>query len=46
MSATLEVDKFCKYFGTESVVKVEGRTHPIEIYHTLQPQKDYLVSAD
>jgi len=44
MSATLEIDKFCKYFGTESIVKVEGRAHPIEVYHTLQPQKDYLVS--
>ena len=38
------MDKFCKYFGTESVVKVEGRAYPIEIYHTLQPQKDYLNS--
>lgn len=44
MSATLEIDKFCKYFGTESIVKVEGRAHPIEVYHTLQPQKDYLNS--
>jgi pre-mRNA-splicing factor ATP-dependent RNA helicase DHX15/PRP43 len=43
MSATLEIDKFCKYFGTESIVKVEGRAHPIEVYHTMQPQKDYLV---
>lgn len=44
MSATLEIEKFCKYFGTEAVVKVEGRAYPIEVYHTLTPQKDYLVS--
>lgn len=42
MSATLEVQKFCQYFGTDSLVKVEGRAHPIEVYHTLSPQKDYL----
>jgi len=35
MSATFEMDKFCKYFGTQSVVKVEGRAYPIEVYHTL-----------
>lgn len=45
MSATLEIDKFCKYFGTEAVVKVEGRAHPIEVYHSLVPQKDFLVST-
>ena len=43
MSATLEVEKFCSYFGTDSLVKVEGRAHPIEVYHSLTPQKDFLV---
>jgi HrpA-like RNA helicase len=37
MSATLEVEKFCMYFGTGAVLKVEGRAHPIEIYHTITP---------
>lgn len=42
MSATLEIPKFQQYFSDleavneESVVKVEGRTFPIEIYHTLE----------
>ena len=44
MSATLEIPKFQRYFSDleavndESVVKVEGRTFPIEIYHTLEAQ--------
>lgn len=43
MSATLEIPKFQKYFSdleavnTASVIKVEGRTFPIEVYHTLEP---------
>ena len=43
MSATLEIPKFQKYFGTkDNVVKVEGRTFPISIYHTMEPQVDYI----
>ena len=44
MSATLEIPKFQRYFSDleaindESVIKVEGRTFPIEIYHALEPQ--------
>jgi HrpA-like RNA helicase len=44
MSATLEVEKFSKYFGSDAVVKVEGRAYPIEVYQTMQPQKDYMVT--
>ncbi|KAJ3566644.1 hypothetical protein NPX13_g7061 [Xylaria arbuscula] len=33
MSATLDADKFKKYFGICPVCKVEGRTFPVEIYH-------------
>ena len=46
MSATLEIPKFQKYFGKEdNVVKVEGRTFAINIYHTSQPQSDYLAGV-
>ncbi|CDW77464.1 probable atp-dependent rna helicase dhx35 isoform 1 [Stylonychia lemnae] len=38
--ATLEVEKFCKYFGTEAVVEVKGRTFPIEIYNILGEEED------
>eukprot|EP00347_Sterkiella_histriomuscorum_P000505 403375592 len=44
MSATLEVEKFCKYFGTQAVVEVKGRTFPIDIYHSLQTQRDYMTA--
>jgi HrpA-like RNA helicase len=27
------------------VVKVEGRTFPINIYHTMEPQSDYISSV-
>jgi HrpA-like RNA helicase len=38
MSATLDLDKFRMYFGgTMEVVKVEGRTYPIEMFHSLEP---------
>jgi HrpA-like RNA helicase len=42
MSATLELEKFQKYFkdiqpiGMENVVQIEGRTFPIEIFHSLE----------
>ena len=28
--------------SSSNLVKVEGRTFPIEIYHTLDPQQDYI----
>ena len=44
MSATLAIPKFQQYFAkitdpvkNENVIKVEGRTFPIQIYHTLSP---------
>ena len=48
MSATLELAKFQKYFSDlqevspTSVINIEGRTFPIEIYHSLEPQEDYI----
>ena len=44
MSATLDLEKFKKYFNSEAVVKVEGRTHQIQIFNTMEPQVDYIVS--
>ena len=34
MSATLDLDKFTKYFESDAVVSVKGRTFPIEVFHT------------
>ncbi|CAA7019606.1 unnamed protein product [Microthlaspi erraticum] len=45
MSATLETDKFHKYFSGSPLIKVPGRLHPVEILYTLEPEMDYLEAA-
>ncbi|RDX49853.1 P-loop containing nucleoside triphosphate hydrolase protein [Lentinus brumalis] len=45
MSATLEAEKFSKYFGGAKVVYVKGRQHPVTIYHTATSQPDYVDAA-
>lgn len=56
MSATLDADKFQKYFNSNinlnylitldaPLLTVPGRTFPVEIYYTPEPEKDYLEAA-
>lgn len=45
MSATLDAEKFQKYFHEAPLLAVPGRTHPVEIYYTPEYQKDYLDAA-
>ncbi|AFR95911.1 pre-mRNA-splicing factor ATP-dependent RNA helicase DHX15/PRP43 [Cryptococcus neoformans C23] len=51
MSATLDVAKFQKYFGDTNptglapVVKVSGRTFPVETFFTQEPENDYVEAA-
>ncbi len=45
MSATLDAQKFQKYFNEAPLLAVPGRTHPVEIYYTPEYQRDYLESA-
>eukprot|EP01133_Synstelium_polycarpum_P018017 gene18017-21505_t len=45
MSATLDAGKFQKYFNNAPLMKVPGRLHPVEIYYTQEPEKDYLDAA-
>lgn len=51
MSATLDVEKFQRYFGDCSptgiapVVKVSGRTFPVETFFTQEPETDYVEAA-
>ncbi|KFK44807.1 hypothetical protein AALP_AA1G305300 [Arabis alpina] len=45
MSATLETDRFRKYFSDAPLIKVPGRLHPVEILYTLEPEMDYLEAA-
>lgn len=45
MSATLDAEKFQKYFLNAPLLAVPGRTFPVEIYYTPEFQRDYLDSA-
>ncbi|ORY85736.1 putative pre-mRNA splicing factor RNA helicase [Protomyces lactucae-debilis] len=45
MSATLDAQKFQEYFFNAPLLAVPGRTHPVEIYYTREPEKDYLEAA-
>jgi len=37
-SATLDAEKFAKYFDGCPVLRVPGRTHPVDVYHSKQTQ--------
>ncbi|XP_068662591.1 probable pre-mRNA-splicing factor ATP-dependent RNA helicase DEAH2 isoform X1 [Aristolochia californica] len=45
MSATLEAEKFRGYFNDAPLMKVPGRLHPVEIFYTQEPERDYLEAA-
>lgn len=45
MSATLEAEKFQGYFLDAPLMKVPGRLHPVEIFYTQEPERDYLEAA-
>ncbi|KAL0903183.1 hypothetical protein M5K25_027540 [Dendrobium thyrsiflorum] len=45
MSATLEAEKFQGYFNGAPLMKIPGRLHPVEIYYTQDPERDYLEAA-
>lgn len=45
MSATLDAEKFQRYFNNCPLLAVPGRTHPVEIYYTPEFQRDYFDSA-
>lgn len=45
MSATLDAQKFQRYFNDAPLLAVPGRTHPVEIFYTPEPEQDYLEAA-
>ena len=50
MSATLDAQKFQRYFSINKdspapLFKVPGRTHPVEIFYTQEPEPDYVEAA-
>ncbi|XP_020612698.1 putative pre-mRNA-splicing factor ATP-dependent RNA helicase PRP1 [Orbicella faveolata] len=45
MSATLDAGKFQDYFDKAPLMTIPGRTHPVEIFYTPEPERDYLEAA-
>lgn len=45
MSATLDAGKFQDYFDGAPLLTIPGRTFPVEIFYTPEPEKDYLEAA-
>lgn len=45
MSATLDAQKFQRYFNDAPLLAVPGRTYPVEIFYTPEPEKDYVEAA-
>ena len=45
MSATLDAQKFQSYFNDAPLLAVPGRTHPVEIFYTPEPERDYVEAA-
>jgi pre-mRNA-splicing factor ATP-dependent RNA helicase DHX15/PRP43 len=45
MSATLDAEKFQEYFNNAPLMKVPGRTFPVEVFYTAQPERNYVEAA-
>lgn len=41
-SATLDAVKFSQYFYEAPIFTIPGRTYPVEILYTKEPETDYL----
>ncbi|KAI9258520.1 P-loop containing nucleoside triphosphate hydrolase protein [Sporodiniella umbellata] len=44
-SATLDADKFATYFNNCPIFTIPGRTFPVEVLYTKDPESDYLDAA-
>ncbi|MCJ1402527.1 DEAH-box ATP-dependent RNA helicase prp22 [Xylographa trunciseda] len=44
-SATLDADKFSEYFNKCPILMIPGRTFPVEIMYSREPESDYLDAA-
>src|SRR4029434_617103 len=45
MSATLDAGKCQVYVDSCPLLTIPGRTHPVEIFYTPEPERDYLEAA-
>lgn len=44
-SATLDAEKFSSYFSNCKIFRIPGRTFPVEVLYTKEPESDYLDAA-
>lgn len=44
-SATLDADKFSEYFNSCPILTIPGRTYPVEVMYSREPESDYLDAA-
>lgn len=44
-SATLDAQKFSKYFDDAPIFNIPGRRYPVDIHYTQQPEANYLAAA-
>ncbi|OMH85218.1 Pre-mRNA-splicing factor ATP-dependent RNA helicase-like protein cdc28 [Zancudomyces culisetae] len=44
-SATMDAQKFSKYFDDAPIFKIPGRPYPVDIYNTKAPEANYLTAA-
>merc|ERR1719201_2687084 len=45
MSATMDAAKMQTYFENAPLLNIPGRTHPVEVFYTAEPERDYLEAA-
>lgn len=45
MSATMDAQKMQGYFDNAPLLNIPGRTHPVEVFYTADPERDYLEAA-
>merc|ERR1719199_1096608 len=45
MSATLDAEKFQEYFNNAPLLKVPGRTFPVEVFYTAKAERNYVEAA-
>ncbi|KAI4185209.1 MAG: hypothetical protein L6R41_004266 [Letrouitia leprolyta] len=44
-SATMDAQKFAKYFDDAPIFNIPGRRYPVDIHYTSQPEANYLAAA-
>jgi pre-mRNA-splicing factor ATP-dependent RNA helicase DHX15/PRP43 len=41
----MDAEKFQKYFDDSPLLDIPGRMHPVEVFYTLEAEKDYLEAS-